>query len=121
MTSPSWPVIVSAGSPDMAVASTNSTSPPVPLTARPVATPGPRRGARCLGEEPPSTQRLPHERRVAHDGLRLARLVLTEPLHEARGHLAQELPELALEIAHARFTGVVGDDQPEDVVGHGDI
>ena len=41
MTSPSWPVRVSPPLvPLMALASTKSTSPPVPVTARPVATPG---------------------------------------------------------------------------------
>ena len=40
MTSPSWPVSVSAPLPRWAEASTNRTSPPVPVTARPVATPG---------------------------------------------------------------------------------
>ena len=40
ITSPSWPVRVSPGSPGHAVASMNSTSPPAPVTARPVATPG---------------------------------------------------------------------------------
>src|SRR5215470_9160739 len=41
MTSPSWPVRVSPPLvPFMALASTKSTSPPVPVTARPVATPG---------------------------------------------------------------------------------
>ena len=40
MTSPSWPVTVMPDSPGIDVASTNSTSPPTPVTARPVATPG---------------------------------------------------------------------------------
>ncbi len=40
ITSPSWPVIVSPGLPDIDAASTNRTSPPVPVTASPVATPG---------------------------------------------------------------------------------
>ena len=42
MTSPSWPVSVRPPEPlpFIALASTNSTSPPVPVTARPVATPG---------------------------------------------------------------------------------
>src|ERR1700750_368407 len=40
MTSPSCPVSVMPGSPSMVATSTNSTSPPAPVTARPVATPG---------------------------------------------------------------------------------
>ena len=40
ITSPSWPVRTSPSLPAIAAASTNSTSPPVGVTARPVATPG---------------------------------------------------------------------------------
>src|SRR5207302_1430703 len=40
ITSPSCPVSVSSLPPSIDVASTNSTSPPVPVTASPVATPG---------------------------------------------------------------------------------
>ena len=40
ITSPSWPVSTSFSPPGTLVASTKSTSPPTPVTASPVATPG---------------------------------------------------------------------------------
>src|SRR5665213_583289 len=40
ITSPSWPVMVRPSGPSIIVASTESTSPPAPVTASPVATPG---------------------------------------------------------------------------------
>ena len=49
ITSPSWPVRASPGSPVHADASTNSTSPPTPVTASPVATPGTSAGRASSG------------------------------------------------------------------------
>src|SRR5919108_455826 len=87
MTSPSWPVKVRPGSPSMEVASINSTSPPVPVTARPVATPGTEvRSADSgvnVGRLQPGFLDLPWQQVVAGDGdlLHLGVAVQRDQLH----------------------------------------
>ncbi len=102
-------------SPSIAVASMKRTSPPVPVTARPVETPGiavrstdswkkrwrPRASCTRVG--------------VDHD----------RPLGLAGGDLgrrpAQQLAELALELAHAGLAGVLGDHAAQDLVADLDL
>jgi hypothetical protein len=96
------------------VASTNSTSPPAPVTARPVATPAPpcaRRLRKNRGR--PSASRTSSRRR--RPGRSAARR------DAIRRHLAQHLAELALELAHAGLARVVGDDRAQRVVGDVDL
>ena len=93
----------------------NRTSPPAPVTARPVATPGiaVRSAAswkkRCR----------PRASRTAVDVDRHRRLDLAGG--ELRRRLAQHGAELALEPAHARLAGVLGDERPQRVVVDRDL
>jgi hypothetical protein len=103
--------------PFIAVASTNSTSPPAPVTASPVATPGVAVRARRLLEELLASERVADAVYVDLTG------ALSCALPEAilRGGLAQQLAELALEVAHARLARVLGDDRAQHLVGDLDL
>ena len=109
MTSPSWPVSTSPPLPAIDAASTKRTSPPAPVTARPVATPGTRGARRDLLVEPRPPQRLQHGGGVDDHRLRL--IAGGDP----RGRLAQHGAQLALQLADARLARVVGDDEPQHV------
>ena len=89
-------------SPSMRVASTNRTSPPVPVTARPVATPGTAILRGLLPELLPA-RRVAHECQVDRNW---RGCVIGGDL---RRRLAEQ-PELALELADAGLAGVLGHD-----------
>ena len=111
ITSPSWPVSTRPSLPFIRVASTNSTSPPTPVTARPVATPGTavRTAASWKNFWRPSASRTVSV--VTSTG------ASTFARRDPRRGLAQHGPELALEVAHARLAGVLVDDQAQRLVG----
>ena len=114
ITSPSWPVIVSRPRPGIAVASTNSTSPPTGVHASPVATPGPRGPPARLGEEPAAAEQLARARLGdRHLARRLA-------LGDLAGDLAADRADLALQLADAGLARVVGDDRPQGRIGERD-
>src|SRR5829696_2580622 len=109
ITSPSWPVSTRPSLPFIEVASMKRTSPPAPVTDRPVATPDGRALGRLLEEA------------LAPEGV--AQLLDTEldrrgclAGRDPRRRLAQERPELALEVPHARLAGVLGHDGAQHVV-----
>ena len=107
ITSPSWPVIVQlARRPGIAVASTNSTSPPTGVQARPVATPG---LARCAARRSAEKRRRPSSSRdrSARDRALRASLALGDLARD----LAADRADLALEVAHARLARVLLDDR----------
>src|SRR3974390_959969 len=98
MTSPSWPVSVRPSGPSETLASTKRTSPPAPVTARPVTTPG----------------TLVRSAAPQKNGGRAPR----PARGELRRHLAQQLADLALEVPPPRLTGVVRHDGPQCLVAH---
>ena len=108
--SPSCPTVGTRPSlPFIEVASMNSTSPPAPVTDRPVATPGIAvRSAdswkkRCRrGRRAPRPDRSQPELGLAGD---------------LRRGLAEQRPEFALEVPDARLAGVLGHDAAQHVVG----
>ncbi len=112
MTSPSWPVSVSPPEPlpGIAFASTKRTSPPAPVTARPVATPG----TAVRAADSWKTFWRPRASRIEVEVDRDRRL--DRAARDARRRLAQQRPELALEVAHARLAGVLADDRAQHVV-----
>ena len=99
MTSPSWPVSTSP-LPGIDAASTNRTSPPAPVTARPVATPGTevRIAASWKTFGRPSASRTAASS-TAIGACRLAR-------RDVRRGLPQQRAELALQLPDAGFAGV---------------
>ena len=115
MTSPSWPVMISLPEPGIAVASTNRTSPPTGVQARPVATPGTSVRRRCSDENlrlPSSSRaRFAVDRRPCRD---LA-------LRDLAGDLAEDGADLALEVADAGLARVLLDDHQDRVVGDLDL
>ena len=115
MTSPSWPVSVRPPLPFIALASTNSTSPPTPVTARPVATPGTavRAAASWKTFWRPSASRtsVDVDRHRRHARIR----------RDLRRGLAQQRPELALELAHARLAGVLATRRASGLVVDDDL
>ena len=116
MTSPSWPVTCRPGSPSIEVASTKSTSPPAPVTARPVATPGTdTRSARS------SAWNRWRPEQVGAGRPRRPTTGRGGAAGDPDGHLAERLAELALELAHAGLAGVAGDDGAQRGVGDLDL
>ena len=101
MTSPSWPVSTSPPLPGIDAASTNRTSPPAPVTASPVATPGTavRTAASWKTFGRPSASRT-----AASSIDDRPRLVAGG---DPRRRLAEQRAELALQLADAGFTRVV--------------
>ena len=90
ITSPSWPVIVSLPLPGIALASTNSTSPPTGVRASPVATPG-SAVRRRIGLEARAAEQLAHARRGdRHLALERAQRHLERDLAARRADLALE-------------------------------
>ena len=112
MTSPSCPVSTSPPLPGIDAASTNSTSPPTPVTARPVATPGTavRTAASWKNFGRPSASRT------------AARSMVTGAARRARRDPGRRLPkqraQLPLQLPDARFARVVGDDEAQHRVVH---
>ncbi len=82
-------------------------SPPVPVTASPVETPGHRGPLGGLLVEALPAERVAHDLEVDHDGC----------LHlfgdDLRRRLAERLAELALELSHARLSRVLAHDRSE--------
>src|ERR1700739_3768990 len=98
----------------MPVASTNSTSPPAPVTARPVATPGTavRMADSWKNFCRPSASRTGSTEIVLGrgvDGDRHRSVPL--PSRDLGCGLAQHGAELTLEVSHPGLAGVVGDQQ----------
>ncbi len=87
----------------MAVASTNSTSPPVPVTARPVATPG---TAVRTADSWKNFWR-PSASRTASRSM-LTGAVARAPRRSSVAVLRRQRAELALQVADARLAGVLG-------------
>src|SRR5579863_9483614 len=131
ITSPSCPVSVSPGLPGIAVASTNSTSPPAPVTARPVATPG--TAVRIADSWKNFTaQRVAHRLEVDHDWpgcfgrTGVGRLAGGGEAHDRsgrdlRGCLAQQRPDLPLEVADSRLARVLRHDRLQQLVADVDL
>src|SRR3954467_3624333 len=116
MTSPSWPVSSRPPVPFIFVASTNSTSPPTPVTARPVATPGTavRIAASWKKRWRPRPSRTTSRATGTGAATHAVGVHRARPPPGARGdlrrHLAQHGAQLALELAHARLAGVLAHD-----------
>ena len=110
ITSPSWPVSMSSVPPSIEVASTNSTSPPVPVTASPVATPGTavRSAASWNTFWRPSASRTTSMSTTTGGSTSAGR--------DLRRRLAEDLAELTLELADAGLARVLGDHRLEHVV-----
>jgi len=117
ITSPSCPVRTSSPCAlSIEVASTKRTSPPVPVTARPVATPGTGRPVRRLLEELLAAQRVPYDVHVDHDGcLDLAGGDAGRSLAQHGGRAQR------VELADARLARVLGDDHLDRLVGNRDL
>ena len=101
--------MVRPDSPGMAVASMKSTSPPAPVTARPVATPGTEVRSAASAKNRGRPSQVAHVASVHGD-----RCLSRRPIGR---RLAQQLAQLPLERTHAGLTGVVGHDRPEGIVG----
>ena len=111
ITSPSWPVSTRSPFPDISVASTKRTSPPAPVTARPVATPG---TAVRIAASWKNFWR-PRASRTWSSSIATGASVLPEAICVAV--LRRQGPELALEVADARLAGVLGHDRADHAVG----
>ena len=90
------------------------TSPPAPVTESPVATPGTAVRSAASWKKRWRRARRGRRRRRSRSASRLAR-------RDLRRRLSQQLAELALEPAHARLAGVLGDDLLEERVGDLDL
>ena len=110
MTSPSCPVSTSPPFPAIEAASTNNTSPPTPVTARPVATPGNSRTRRRLVKELRSPERFTHGRHIDDNWLGL--MAGGHP----RGSLAKHGAQFAFQLTDSSFTSVISHDQAQHVV-----
>ena len=108
MTSPSWPVRVSFGSPAIDVASMNRTSPPAPVTASPVATPGTAVRSADSGRN----RGRPRKSRRFDSSTAIADRVGGQP----GGDLAQHPRQRTLELPDAGLAGVLAGDPAQRAV-----
>ena len=93
----------------------NSTSPPTPVTASPVATPG--TAVRSAASKKNFWR--PRYSRTSSASIVIG--ASTSPRRDLRGDLAQRLAQLPLEVPHAGLTRVVADDRAQRVVGEHDL
>src|SRR3954465_13268091 len=106
-----------------------STSPPVGVYARPVATPGTavRSAASCQKRWRPRASRTASSSRAtgadtSPAASRVAVFRSRAPAGgRARGGLPRQRPELALEVADARLARVLPDDRAKELVGDLDL
>ena len=104
-------------SPSNAVASTNSTSPPAPVTARPVATPGTPVRSAASGWKPAGRGSAGRRRRRRSPPAPMA----TSPVATWRRDLADERAQGAFQGADAGLPGVAGDDLTRARLGDGQL